>query len=228
MVPPFAGLRRFRQGRRFKQWTGDDSKALMKAWFTLPVIGMMIHFDSLIIQVYISAIEGYVPGGVVRTLRAFLEFCYIVRRNTIDTQSLHDLEDALRRFHTYRKIFETSGVRKENRHPPRQHSLLHYPKLIRDFGAPNGLCSSITESKHIKAIKEPWRRSNRYNALGQMLQTNQRLDKLAASRVNFEERGMLKGNILNALLPENRESASCLFHDHSHHASQLPNPRRLP
>lgn len=29
-VPSFAGLRRFPHGRRFKQWTGDDSKALMK------------------------------------------------------------------------------------------------------------------------------------------------------------------------------------------------------
>jgi len=28
--PPFAGLRRFPEGRGFKQWTGDDSKALMK------------------------------------------------------------------------------------------------------------------------------------------------------------------------------------------------------
>ena len=30
IVPPFAGLRRFPEGRGFKQWTGDDSKALMK------------------------------------------------------------------------------------------------------------------------------------------------------------------------------------------------------
>jgi len=29
-VPPFSGLRRFPEGRKFKQWTGDDSKALMK------------------------------------------------------------------------------------------------------------------------------------------------------------------------------------------------------
>jgi hypothetical protein len=29
-VPPFPGLRRFADGRDFKQWTGDDSKALMK------------------------------------------------------------------------------------------------------------------------------------------------------------------------------------------------------
>ncbi|KAH7909624.1 hypothetical protein BJ138DRAFT_1197066, partial [Hygrophoropsis aurantiaca] len=47
------------------------------------------------------------------------------------------------------------------------------------------------ESKHIKAVKEPWRRSSRYEALSQMLRTNQRLDKLAASRVDFQSRGML-------------------------------------
>jgi hypothetical protein len=29
-TPPFSNLRRFPHGRRFKQWTGDDSKALMK------------------------------------------------------------------------------------------------------------------------------------------------------------------------------------------------------
>ena len=30
LVPPFTGLRNFPQGRGYKQWTGDDSKALMK------------------------------------------------------------------------------------------------------------------------------------------------------------------------------------------------------
>jgi hypothetical protein len=29
-TPLFSNLRRFPHGRRFKQWTGDDSKALMK------------------------------------------------------------------------------------------------------------------------------------------------------------------------------------------------------
>ena len=31
IVPAFGGLRYFPQGRGFKQWTGNDSKALMKA-----------------------------------------------------------------------------------------------------------------------------------------------------------------------------------------------------
>ena len=74
---------------------------------------------------------------------------------------------------------------------PRQHSLVHYKLNIQEFGAPNGLCSSITESRHITAVKKPWRRSSRFDALGQMLVTNQRLDKLNAVRADFISRGML-------------------------------------
>ncbi|KAI0038125.1 hypothetical protein FA95DRAFT_1475492, partial [Auriscalpium vulgare] len=49
----------------------------------------------------------------------------------------------------------------------------HYRHLIEEFAALNGLWSSITESKHIKAVKEPWRRWSRNEALGQMLLANQ-------------------------------------------------------
>ncbi|KAJ6621941.1 hypothetical protein B0H10DRAFT_1788837, partial [Mycena sp. CBHHK59/15] len=44
-VPAFPCLRRFKQGRRFKQWTGDDSKALMKVEFlTLLLVRFLIGF----------------------------------------------------------------------------------------------------------------------------------------------------------------------------------------
>lgn len=104
---------------------------------------------------------------------------------------LSELENALARFYESRQIFETAGVRPNGISLPRQHALAHYPALIRLFGAPNGLCSSITESKHIRAVKEPWRRSNRNQPLGQMLVTNQRLDQLAAAQTDFVHRGML-------------------------------------
>ena len=104
---------------------------------------------------------------------------------------LAQLEDALARFHEFRQIFEAAGVRPDRISLPRQHALMHYISLIRQFGAPNGLCSSITESKHIRAVKEPWRRSSRNQPLGQMLVTNQRLDQLAAARTDFVHRGML-------------------------------------
>jgi hypothetical protein len=72
---------------------------------------------------------------------------------------------------------------------------------MKEFGAPGGVCSSITESRHITAVKKPWRRSNRYEALGQILLMNQRLDKLAAARVDFIDRGMLPPTIFR---PQNR------------------------
>ena len=137
---------------------------------------------------------------MVKTLRAFLEFCYIARHEVQDTRSLASLTDALDRFHRYRIIFEECGVRPDGFALPRQHSISHYPALIRAFGAPNGLCSSITEAKHIKAVKEPWRRSNRCEALGQILLTNQRLDKLAASRVEFTKHGMLEGTCHSSII----------------------------
>ncbi|KAI6095769.1 hypothetical protein F5141DRAFT_1191197 [Pisolithus sp. B1] len=70
----------------FKQWTGNDSKALMK--------------------VYLPAIAGYVPNEMLQALSAFMDFCYTVS--------------------------------------------------IELFGAPNGLSTSIVESKHIHAIKRPY------------------------------------------------------------------------
>ena len=123
-----------------------------------------------------------------------------MRHEVITESTLLQLQDALQRFHQYRVIFEEIGIRPKGFALPRQHSLIHYLMLIRAFGAPNGVCSSITESKHIPAVKKPWRRSSRYNALGQMLLINQRLDKLAAAHVDFTNRGMLDGTCLSEAL----------------------------
>jgi hypothetical protein len=107
---------------------------------------------------------------------------------------LDQIGAAVSRYHQERRIFMETEVR-NNFSLPRQHSISHYRFLIQQFGAPNGLCSSITESRHITAVKKPWRRSNRNEPLGQMLLTNQRLDKLAMARIDFESRGMLNGSL---------------------------------
>ena len=149
---------------------------------------------------YLPAIEGYVPDRMLHAIRAFLEFCYIARHDVITEKTLAELEDALFRFHEYRAVFQEVGIREKGFSLPRQHSTNHYPEMIRLFGAPNGLCSSITESKHIKAVKEPWRRSNRYKPLKQILLTNQCLDKLLAARIDFMQCGMLEQSELDSSL----------------------------
>lgn len=70
--------------------------------------------------------------------------------------------------------------------------MVHYYDQIKNFGSPNSLCSSITESKHIPAVKRPWRWSSKHLALQQMLKFNECLDKLAAARVDFTAHGMLR------------------------------------
>lgn len=132
---------------------------------------------------------------MVRAVRAFLEFCYLVWRNVIDEPALEEIQDALDRFYKYREAFKEAEV-VTTFSLPRQHSMKHYIDMIRQFGAPNGLCSSITESKHITAVKQPYRRSNRNQPLGQILVTNQRLDKLSAARSDFAAHGMLDSHIL--------------------------------
>ncbi|KAI6008589.1 hypothetical protein EDC04DRAFT_2871475 [Pisolithus marmoratus] len=165
-VTPFTGLQRFPQGQHFKQWTGDDSKGLMK--------------------VYIAAIEGYVPQDMVCTFHAFLEFCYLY---------------ALACFHLYREVFQDANII-TTFSLPWQHAMKHYPYLICQFSALNGLCSSITESKHIKAVKRPYRHTNCFQALRQMLIINERLDKFAAAHADFERRGMLRGTCLSHFFEE--------------------------
>ncbi|KAI0084245.1 hypothetical protein BDY19DRAFT_987574 [Irpex rosettiformis] len=150
-APNYPGLRRFPEGRNFKQWTGNDSKALMK--------------------VFLPAIAGQVPDRMVQAIRAFLDFCYLAHRGSHTIDTLDKLDAALTRFHELRTIFEEVGVRPDGFSLPRQHSLVHY---------------------------KPWRRSNRYNALGQMLRTNTRLSKLAAARVEFGRQGMLRADVLTA------------------------------
>lgn len=168
--------------------------------YDLQILAVRIARWLITLKVYITTIKGHVPAEIIWTLRAFLEFCYLMQHYIITEQALEEIKDALACFHHFREFFgsgENPVVMSFSL--PRQHAAKHYPELICLFGAPNGLCSSITECKHIKAVKEPWRHSNKYKALGQMLITNQRLGKLAAACVDFTSRGMLDGTCLTSV-----------------------------
>ena len=142
-----------------------------------------------------SVIEGFIPCDVVRCFRAYLDFCYIAHMSVFTRSTLDRLNDALGRFHTYRVIFQQLGVRDPTPSGlslPHQHAMVHYRQHIENFGAPNGLRSSITESKHIVAVKRPWCRSSHYNPINQIMLINQRMEKLTAARVHFTSQGILK------------------------------------
>ena len=148
-------------------------------------------------KVYIPAIEGHIPHGIeiAQTFQAFMEFCYIShfspKCRIHNAQSLAAPSDAVELFHKHRAIFTECGVQTDGSHYPRQHSPFHYPVLIRAFGAPHDLCSStsaISESQHIKAVKDP---STGVVRTVSSSCPNQSLDKLAASRIDFTKRDIL-------------------------------------
>ncbi|KAH9060394.1 hypothetical protein EDB83DRAFT_2292370 [Lactarius deliciosus] len=171
-VPPFPGLCWFPDGHDYQQWTGDDSKVLMK--------------------VFLAAITGYVPSVMVCCIAAFMDACYIAHQNAVNSPSLECLRDCVETFHQLRTIFIEVRVH-ITLSLPHQHTLKHFYRAIHLFGSPNGLCSSITESKHIRAVKEPWRRSNRYHALTQMLKTILHMDRMTALHQHLEDSGALRG-----------------------------------
>jgi hypothetical protein len=130
---------------------------------------------------------------MVQAITAFMDFCYIARRSSHTDETLDTMRSSLLRFHCFRKAFCCDGVRKDF-NLPRQHALSHYVNGIMLFGSPNGLCSSITESKHISAVKKPWRRSNKSLPLLQILKVNIRMSKLAALRLQYAKRGLLNSS----------------------------------
>ncbi|KAK0449354.1 hypothetical protein EV421DRAFT_1889156 [Armillaria borealis] len=136
-------------------------------------------------------ISGHVPSQMMHTVATFMEFCYLVQCSVLDEDDLVVLDNTIERYHREQEIFHDVGIQPDGFSLPWQHSI--------NFGAPNGLCSSITESKHIKAIKKPWRCSSQFNTLPQMLQINERLDKLHAAHVNFQVCGMLNGSMFGTM-----------------------------
>ena len=143
-------------------------------------------------EVFLGAIAGYVPSAMVRCVAVFMNACYIARRNSIDSPSLEHFRDCVETYHDLRMVFLEAGLDIDIS-IPRQHALTHFYQGIHLFGSPNGLCSSITESKHIRVVKIPWRMSSRYHALAQMLRIIERMEKMQALHRLFEDNGMLRG-----------------------------------
>ena len=175
----------------------------------IAVLALLTHgHGGCFLQDYLATITGHVPGDMVRCLATFLDFCYLVQCNMICADILDLIKEALDQFHHYCEIFIKTGVRVDNISLLWQHSLIYYITSIILFGSPNRLCLSIMESKHIKAVKNPWCHSSHYHALLQILTINEQQDKLAAAHSVFKHKGMMQGSTL-------AYTAMVLWGDHS-------------
>ena len=157
----------------------------------------------IISKVFLPAIKGLVPPGMVMAIAAFIDLCYLVRHPYIDEANLRALDKSLANFHHHRQSFSDHGVCSEaGISLPCQHALKHYHHHIEEFGAPVGLCTSIIENKHISAVKKPYQKSSHNCPLGEMLQISSRLDKIEL----FKSKHIAEGLYNLPLLPEEIQS----------------------
>ena len=59
---------------------------------------------------YLAALEGRVPDGMVKCLQHLIEFCTLVRRNVHDTTTIKKLEELLGSYYESQQIFIDTGI----------------------------------------------------------------------------------------------------------------------
>ena len=85
LIPPYRGLRNFKDGRGFKQWTGDDAKDYMKAGvisrrretsiaFVNPDLDLLLGLH----QIVLSALVGFIPAMMLCAIRELIDFSYLI------------------------------------------------------------------------------------------------------------------------------------------------------
>lgn len=153
-----------------------------------PIYRPTYHISYEFSKIYLPAIAGHVPDDMVKCVATFLNICYIIQLNTISLDIINNqLTNTLDQYNQYHHIFVTMGIC-EHFNLPHSHAQSHIIQAIQLFGSPNGLCSSITESKHIEAVQ-----SARYKALKQMLVIHAWTEKMHAVGAAFAMCCMLVG-----------------------------------
>ncbi|KAG8745280.1 hypothetical protein FRC12_014582 [Ceratobasidium sp. 428] len=153
------GMRHFkRKISKIKQWTGRESKELMKQ-FLPAVVGSSCDPDF------------------VELVCAALDFMYYAHSPELMEEDLEEMEQALKTFNRLwdviirMKIFKNAG-RFDG--IPKLHMLTHYADMTRQLGAPDSYNTESPEHLHIEYAKTPYCASNKVRPTNQMVKFIQR------------------------------------------------------
>lgn len=149
VLQPRVGFQHFWNGfTRFKQHTGKEMKDLER--------------------VFLGIIAGHknVSDGILKAMRAVLDFIYLAQYNSHSTATLTYLQNALDTFHKYKQDIADSGVRSgqwQNGefHIPKIELMQHVGRLVTLLGSAPQFSSEQTEWCHIDMVKEPYKATNR-------------------------------------------------------------------
>lgn len=153
VLQPRPGFRHFRDGyTKFKQHTGKETKDVLRVFLTL-----ISHMES----------------GIVRAIRALIDFIYLAQYDSHSTITLQYLQDSLDEFHKNKKHIANSGVRDGPRrkgefHIPKLELLQHYKRQIELNGSAPQFSSDQPEKLHNVYVTTYYRATNRKNYAEQM------------------------------------------------------------
>jgi hypothetical protein len=165
-----SGMRHFKKGiSTVDKWTGRESKEMGMQF--LPVVAETLTDD------------------LVRLTRALLDHMYRAHAARMTEDKLEEMEEAWREFHQLKECLVMVGALTSmdsfNR-ISKLHTVLHWPRLIRELGTADGYNSEAPEHLHIEYAKEPWRCSNGVDALPQMIKFIGRQEAIRIHRAHLD------------------------------------------
>jgi hypothetical protein len=150
-MPRGTNLRHFKKGISLvSQWTGTEYKNMEK--------------------VFLGVLAGQSEPGLIRVVRATLDFIYYAHFESHTTDSLKKLEQSWLDFHNNLHYFVDADIRKnrDDFNIPKLHSMQHYVTAIISLGSADGYSTESPERLHIDFAKSAYRASNKKNYIKQM------------------------------------------------------------
>lgn len=147
-MPPGNELRHFKKGISLvSQWTGTEYKNMEK--------------------VFLGVLAGQAEPGLIRVVRATLDFIYYAHFQSHTMDSLQHLDAAWIAFHQNKHYFLDKKIR-THFNIPKIHSMEHYIASIISRGSADGYNSEHPERLHIDFVKVAYRASNKREYIQQM------------------------------------------------------------
>jgi hypothetical protein len=121
-------------------------------------------------KVFPGVLSGPAEPGLIRVVRATLDFIYYAHFESHTLDSLRKLHDVWVAFHNNLQYFVDKGTRKnrDNFNIPKLHSMHHYIDSIISRGSADGFSTESPERLHIDFAKNAYRATNKRNYLKQM------------------------------------------------------------
>ena len=111
--------------------------------------------------------SGHSNGKLIRSVRAVLDFIYLVRYPIYTSKTIDQMHDALHTFHQNHDIFISLGIR-NNFNIPKLHNAGHYYQFVQLYGTSDNFNTEYTERLHIDLAKDAYASTNFKDEFPQM------------------------------------------------------------